>query len=42
MKDAKFSCVRENKGFCDTCMNTVMLIENREEAADPMVSFFTF
>ena len=42
MKDAKFSCVRENKGFCETCMNTVMLIENREEATDQMVPHSSF
>ncbi|KAF2290824.1 hypothetical protein GH714_015656 [Hevea brasiliensis] len=27
-KDADYVCVRGNKGFCGTCMRTVMLIEN--------------
>ncbi|XP_034932925.1 zinc finger CCCH domain-containing protein 44 [Populus alba] len=27
-KDADYLCVRGNKGFCGTCMRTIMLIEN--------------
>uniref|UniRef100_A0A0E0M3R4 Uncharacterized protein n=1 Tax=Oryza punctata TaxID=4537 RepID=A0A0E0M3R4_ORYPU len=36
IKETKFVCVRGNKGFCETCMNTVMLIENKEEATEQM------
>ena len=27
-KDADYVCVRGSKGFCGTCMRTIMLIEN--------------
>jgi hypothetical protein len=38
VKEANFVCVRGFKGFCDTCINTVMMIENKEEATDQMVA----
>lgn len=31
VKDNVILCVRGNKGFCETCMKTVMLIENDEQ-----------
>ncbi|CAI8600387.1 unnamed protein product [Vicia faba] len=31
IKDAVMLCARGNKGFCETCMKTVMLIEQNEE-----------
>ncbi|XP_011025907.1 PREDICTED: zinc finger CCCH domain-containing protein 44 [Populus euphratica] len=31
-KDADYLCVRGNKGFCGTCMRTIMLIENMATA----------
>lgn len=36
-KDADFLCVRGDKGFCGTCMRTVMLIENKEKGNQEMV-----
>lgn len=36
-RDADFVCVRGNKGFCSTCMKTIMLIENKDQAAKESV-----
>uniref|UniRef100_A0ACD5XNV1 Uncharacterized protein n=1 Tax=Avena sativa TaxID=4498 RepID=A0ACD5XNV1_AVESA len=36
IKETSFIRVRGNKGFCETCMNTVMMIENKEEATEQM------
>ncbi|VAI34932.1 unnamed protein product [Triticum turgidum subsp. durum] len=36
IKDTNFIPVRGTKGFCETCLNTVMLIENKEEATEQM------
>lgn len=33
-KDADYQCVRGNKGFCGTCMRTVMLIENLQGSTE--------
>ncbi|XP_013655840.2 zinc finger CCCH domain-containing protein 19-like [Brassica napus] len=30
-KDAVFFCIRGNKGFCETCMETIKLIEREEQ-----------
>ncbi|KAK4860000.1 hypothetical protein QYF36_015685 [Acer negundo] len=37
IKDAAILCVRGNKGFCETCMKTVMLIEKNEQGNKEMV-----
>lgn len=41
-KDAAILSVRGNKGFCETCMRTVMLIENNEhgnnDVSAPLIS----
>ncbi|GFP83265.1 zinc finger CCCH domain-containing protein 19 [Phtheirospermum japonicum] len=37
IKDADYSCVRRNKGFCSTCMKTIMLIENKDLANNESV-----
>ncbi|KAM0894152.1 hypothetical protein ACQ4PT_024653 [Festuca glaucescens] len=34
--ETNFIRVRGTKGFCETCMNTVMMIENKEEATEQM------
>ncbi|KAK9286642.1 hypothetical protein L1049_015042 [Liquidambar formosana] len=36
IKDAVILCVRENKGFCETCIKTVMLIEKNEQGNNEM------
>ncbi|XP_057766129.1 zinc finger CCCH domain-containing protein 44-like [Salvia miltiorrhiza] len=36
-KDADFVSVRGNKGFCSTCMKTIMLIENKDQAANDSI-----
>ncbi|KAF7073808.1 hypothetical protein CFC21_078749, partial [Triticum aestivum] len=36
IKETNFISVRGTKGFCETCLNTVMLIENKEEATEQM------
>ncbi|EPS73116.1 hypothetical protein M569_01640, partial [Genlisea aurea] len=33
-KDADYLSVRGSKGFCSTCMKTIMLIENKDQAND--------
>nr|GMC67763.1 zinc finger CCCH domain-containing protein 44-like [Ipomoea batatas] len=35
--NADYFSVRGNKGFCSTCMRTIMLIENKDEANKEMV-----
>lgn len=37
-KDAEFLCVRGSKGFCQTCFGTVMLIEQKEQGNETMVT----
>ncbi|CAH2051656.1 unnamed protein product [Thlaspi arvense] len=34
-KDAVFFCIRGNKGLCETCMETVKLIERKEQEKEP-------
>ncbi|KAL7231364.1 hypothetical protein ACSBR2_009591 [Camellia fascicularis] len=36
-KDADYLRVRENKGFCTTCMRTIMLIENNDQGNKEML-----
>jgi hypothetical protein len=33
IKHGKFFSVRGNKGFCDTCFGTILLIESKDEPA---------
>ena len=37
IKNEEFVCVRGNKGFCSTCIKPIMLIENKDQAANDSV-----
>ncbi|XP_047980125.1 zinc finger CCCH domain-containing protein 44-like [Salvia hispanica] len=37
IKNEEFVCVRGNKGFCSTCIKPIMLIENKDQAANDSI-----
>ena len=42
IKDADILCVRGNKGFCTTCMRTVLLVEDNERGNKEMVCLILY
>ncbi|KAG6509605.1 hypothetical protein ZIOFF_027605 [Zingiber officinale] len=38
IQESGFICLRENKGFCEACMSTVMLIETKEYGNGQMIT----
>lgn len=41
-KDAVFFCIRGNKGLCETCMETVKLMERKEQEKEPVCLTYSF